>query len=167
MTTQRKTRHHIHILKLATGRTLHVVDVENLLGTGALTSDAVRYARQVVTRVVPFAETDATVVGVSSSQAMLALSTWHPALRVAHLGHDGADLALLDALSDDRVARFSAVTICSGDGIFADRIAAIAAQGIRTTVVAPSGCLSHRLRLAAHTVIEIPVPFHPAPATAA
>lgn len=51
--------------------------------------------------------------------------------------------------------RYDRVTLCSGDGIFASYVAEFAEAGIDTTVVALSGHLSRRLKLAARNVVEL------------
>ena len=69
-------------------------------------------------------------------------------------GPDGADLALIDELSDLRIMkRYRRVTLCSGDGIFADSLAALAAAGIVVTVVSVRDRLARRLAMAAHEVL--------------
>jgi hypothetical protein len=71
-------------------------------------------------------------------------------------GPDGADLELLDVVAYENVAaRFTHVAIASGDGIFADAAAGLAAAGVWVTVVTRRNSLSARLALAAHEVIFI------------
>ena len=71
-------------------------------------------------------------------------------------GVDGADLALLEEMSDLRVMqRYGRVTVCSGDGIFADSLAALAEAGVETTVVSRAEALSARLELSAHVVVAL------------
>jgi hypothetical protein len=79
-------------------------------------------------------------------------------------GRDGADLALLDVLENERVdERFERVTICSGDGIFTDAAARLAGVGVDVTAVSLPGHLATRLELAARHVALLP----PAPSIAA
>lgn len=81
------------------------------------------------------------------------------ALRLWRSGPDGADLALIDQMLDLRVMRrFGRVTLCSGDGIFADSVAALASAGIHTTVVSWADRLSRRLHLAAHRIVMLANP---------
>jgi len=81
-------------------------------------------------------------------------------------GRDGADRALLEVLAENIAARFAEVVLVSGDGIFADAIAAVAGQGIHTTVIAHRDGLSRRLELAANTVQFLPDSPTPQPAPA-
>ena len=69
-------------------------------------------------------------------------------------GPDGADLALLDVLRYENVAqRFTHVVIGSGDHLFAEEAAHLAAQGVWVTVISRHRSLSLRLALAAREVI--------------
>ena len=79
------------------------------------------------------------------------------ALRRWRSGKDGADLALLYEMDDLRVmSRYQRVTLCSGDGIFAESMATLAQAGINTTVISLNGHLAKRLELAAGTVVKLP-----------
>jgi hypothetical protein len=75
------------------------------------------------------------------------------AQRVWGSGLNGADLALLGVLDNERVDdRFGHVTICSGDGIFAVSAARLGGAGVDVTVVSLKGHLAARLELAARYV---------------
>ena len=95
-------------------------------------------------------------VEVASSHLTLlnaALGWPHARYRVRS-GPDGADLALLDVLRHENVAtRFTHVAIGSGDHLFAEEAAHLAAQGVWVTVVSRRRSLSPRLALAAREVI--------------
>ena len=95
-------------------------------------------------------------VEVASSHLTLlnaALGWPHARYRVRS-GPDGADLALLDVLRHENVAtRFTHVAIGSGDHLFAEVAAHLAAQGVWVTVVSRRRSLSPRLALAAREVI--------------
>jgi hypothetical protein len=136
-------------------RTLHLVDIENLIGD----------ARPAEYQVLECLEHYGDVVDVSvPNQVIVACN--HGAARVVgcclgegprllvRSGHDGADLALLDVLSNESVEqRFSHLVLASGDGIFASRVAEITSLGIPVTVVARREALAARLRLVATEVI--------------
>ena len=95
-------------------------------------------------------------VEVASSHLTLlnaALGWPHAHYRVRS-GPDGADLALLDVLRHENVAtRFTHVAIGSGDHLFAEAAAHLAAQGVWVTVVSRRRSLSPRLALAAREVV--------------
>ncbi|GAA1740428.1 hypothetical protein GCM10009809_39950 [Isoptericola hypogeus] len=156
MTTRRKSRRAQRNADLARGRTLHLVDVENICGTGRLTADRVRNARELVAPHPQAPGSHLWVVAASSSDAALALAGWENARRVAQHGKDGADRALLEALDEQVAARYSHVVVYSGDGIFADPLARLSAHGVGTTVVARPEQLSARLRLAARRIVLLP-----------
>jgi uncharacterized LabA/DUF88 family protein len=52
--------------------------------------------------------------------------------------------------------RFGQVTVCSGDGIFADSVARLAGSGVTVRVVTLRGHLAARLRMAAHHFAFLP-----------
>jgi hypothetical protein len=95
-------------------------------------------------------------VEVASSHLTLlnaALGWPHAHYRVRS-GPDGADLALLDVLQHENVAgRFTHVAIGSGDHLFVEEAAHLAAQGVWVTVVSRQRSLSPQLALAAREVI--------------
>lgn len=139
---------------METDRTLVAIDLENLLG-GANPSN------ELLDRAVSMIET----LRDPSNQVVIAASH-HLAVRAAwrlpwarwrwRSGPDGADLALVEVLAHERVSqRFAEVVVVSGDGIFSEPLAAIAAAGVHTVVVSNPRQLSKRLRLAAHAAIDV------------
>lgn len=134
------------------GRRLVVVDIENLLGVPQVSPRDVDWARMFLGRFVDIKANDLVVVGTSSSENALAVgTTWPDARLVVRFGHDSADLELLDAMNEDVPERFTHLVLVSGDGIFAGGVAELARRGVPTAVVARTGSLSARLRLAATT----------------
>ena len=80
-----------------------------------------------------------------------------PARRLVGSGPDGADLKLLEVLANESVSeRYKTVVIGSGDGIFAEPAAKLAAQGVQVIALCGTGHLSKRLKLAVHDVIKLP-----------
>ena len=142
-----------------TGRHLVLIDIENLVGSGSPVEAEVRTALRTLSNAVP---------GFGSAQRVVACS--HHAARAVSFavrdcrylwrsGPHGADLALLEVLDSEFVEeRFEYVTICSGDGIFADSVARLADLGVVMNVVALRGGLSHRLRPFAHHLHNYPLP---------
>jgi hypothetical protein len=81
---------------------------------------------------------------------------WPHARYRVRSGPNGADLALLDVLQHENVAaRFTHVAIASGDHIFTDEVAHLAAQDVWVTVVTRRRSLSRQLALAAREVIYL------------
>ena len=90
------------------------------------------------------------IVIASSHLALKSTGCWWPGARyLVRSGPDGADLALLDLLSRERVAdRFRDVTIASGDGIFTQAASVLTAAGCVVTVVSQRARLSGQLAAA-------------------
>jgi hypothetical protein len=139
------------------GRQLHLVDIENLAVDPQPSLSRVRHVRDLYARHVDLGDMDQFEVGASGSRTLenAAFGWPHVHYPVRH-GPDGAELALLDVLGHEDIAgRFRHVVIGSGDHLFADAAARLAAQGVRVTVVSWRGSLSAQLELAAHEVIYL------------
>ncbi|MDQ3483966.1 MAG: NYN domain-containing protein [Actinomycetota bacterium] len=131
-------------------RALHLIDIENLLGEPRPVADSVRRARSAYETHVLVGEHDLVVVACNHGCALDVGLAYSDARLVVRSGHDGADLALLDVLSEhDLRDRFDAVVVASGDGIFAEAVAALGGMGLAALVVARPESLSRMLRLAA------------------
>lgn len=90
------------------------------------------------------------VIATSHVGLMAAGLGWRGPRLVARSGENGADLALLDVLTEERVEeRFDEVVLVSGDGIFTDTVVALGTAGVRVTVLARREACSRRLRMAA------------------
>ena len=131
-------------------RKLFVVDIENYCGKPILSeNDALAAKESLVNHFHP-SENDLVVVGTSHTSNYLNVGmVWKGIRQVLGKGHDGADIALLDAMQDYRLDTFSEVFILSGDGIFAEAVEEIALSGIIVAVVSIERCLSQRLAEAA------------------
>lgn len=132
------------------GRHLVLIDIENIAGTPSPTEADVRVAMESLAEVVAGFDT-AHRVWACSHRAALAVGCATPGdRRLWRSGRDGADLALLEVMDTECVAeRYEQVTLCSGDGIFAEGVARLAGKGVSVSVVALQGRLAARLRLAA------------------
>ena len=137
-------------------RTLNVLDIENLAGE-------IPSVPQVVGRIrewflsQAFGRPGDHFLGACSHLAIEKVGFAWPEVRWrARSGPDGADLALLEAIREERVAeRFSKVVIASGDGIFAPVAADLAAAGVEVVVVSRPASLSRRLELAATRFVPL------------
>lgn len=138
------------------GRTVHLVDLENLAGSGHVTESHARWVRKVYLATGMVAHGDHVILGVSHHNQLAAGYGWPEARRVVRSGADGADLALQEVMtSENLVERFDSCILVSGDGGFAEVIAALAGQGLRSGVIAPRGHCSAALKLAATGCVEI------------
>lgn len=136
------------------GRRLVVVDIENVVGGAVMAVEQAAWARLTIEDAADLRDGEQVIIGTSHIGVLPTGLGWSGPRIVARSGGDGADLALLEVLTQERVAeRFDQVVLVSGDGIFAGAVAALGAAGVKVTVVAwPDGC-SKRLRMAAsHTI---------------
>lgn len=128
-------------------RALHLIDLENLVGT-ARDAESVRQAWTAYLRAVPVLPGDAVVVGTA---AHFAGTAWfalpeHGIRRVVGANApDGADLALLAAIDPGRdFQRFDVLVVGSGDHIFGD-LAGLAREAGMTVDIVYSDCVSWKL----------------------
>ncbi|GAB7193458.1 hypothetical protein NUM3379_41680 [Kineococcus sp. NUM-3379] len=141
---------------LRTGRELHCLDVENLLGGPFFTRADVEALRGRWLREVAGDRDVLVTLATSSAAGLLAAGTAWPGARLVWLpGRDGADRALLEVLEEDVAARFERVVVGSGDGAFTASAARLAEAGCEVAVVGPRGGVAGSLRLAAHSVTEV------------
>ena len=129
-------------------RELHLVDIENELGTSRpLAKDIARFREFYIKRNnVPV---DAQIViGASSGATMLEAGVGWPNARPEWIaGPDGADRALISVALDENVdKRFGRVVIASGDHIFSDAAERLQALGVHVTVFSRAVYLSNKLR---------------------
>jgi hypothetical protein len=134
-------------------RSIHLVDVENLLGGAAFTKGDAAATAAVYASVATVAARDHMVVASSHFAAPAAWFGWGHARRVVRSGPDGADLALLGIIENENLAvRFDRIVIASGDKIFAEAAARLQGVGAKVTVVSRVDSLSRQLRLAVRDV---------------
>jgi len=142
------------------GRSLHLVDLENLIGgpcrgRGSLAEGMASYCAA-----APVQLGDHVVVAVNPGLALDAGLVWRTARLLSRSGPDGADQALLEQISDRSwiAARYDRIIIGSGDGIFASAAADLRALGIAVGVIAPANALSRQLRRVASFIRYVSTP---------
>jgi NYN domain len=137
-------------------RGLHLIDIENLAGAALPSFEQIQDVQGSYAGRLTFGELDQVVVASSHKTLLDAARGWPHARYRARSGRNGADLALLDVLWNERVAaRFARVVIGSGDGAFTRAAANLTTAGVWVTVVSRRGQLSARLRLAASEVVYL------------
>lgn len=135
------------------GRTLHLIDVENLIGGASFTMHEAEAVAQRYGPVAGLSPQDLVILASSHVAAPAAWFGWPAGRRLLQSGPDGADLALIEVLMAENVnRRFSRVVIASGDGIFSGPSAWLQAMGCAITVVTRRDALSRRLALAVRDV---------------
>jgi hypothetical protein len=140
------------------GRTLHLIDIENLMGGPRNSPVILQLASELYKESVPTRFDDHFVLAANRGLAVQAGLSWPSAQLLVGNGKDGADLALIQRISDIEwiSARYDRVILGSGDGIFASHLSALRALGIAIGIVAPIGTISRRLVGTAHFVRLIP-----------
>ncbi len=140
-------------------RGLHLIDIENLTGSGKPSFEQIRVVQGTYSGHVTLGAWDQVVVASSHLTLLSAALGWPHARYRIRSGPDGADLELLDILLYEKVAaRFTRVVIGSGDGAFARAAAGLAARGVQVIVVSRRDSLSARLAFAASEVIYLDAP---------
>lgn len=151
---QRAPRGYHH--PLVPGRSMHLIDIENLCGSSHLTLDQVRTARQRYVDTGLCREGDLVVVASSRGNFLSSAYGWPSARYLTRDGMDGADLCLAEVISEERLpSRFEKVVVASGDGGLAPFVVNLADSGVDTVVVSTSDRLSRQMRLAAHKCVVL------------
>lgn len=144
-------------------RRLVLIDIENYCGKGVLIPEDIRDARKSICRELELRDEDLVVIGTShGNNCLVCGSEWVGPRQVLRHGHDGADIALIDASREYRLETFSSVVIVSGDGIFSAVASAARISRRSVTVALGRGRLSNRLRFAASDVKHIQPDMKPA-----
>lgn len=145
---------------------LILIDIENYNG-GPVTSRAQsRWChRTLLNWIKPRAE-DLIVLAADETTVTNLHGDWGANRVLAGHGENGADLRLLDVLSENVADRFEEIVLVSGDHIFAERVSELASNGVPTTVYSHARSLSLRLALAAGAVVTSPsTPLPASPTT--
>lgn len=129
------------------GRTLHVLDVENLVGAPSFEINDVERIATEYERRVPVGATDHMWLACSHHNAEAVFFGWPgSARRLLGSGPDGADLALLEPLLTESVfERYAGIVIGSGDAEFALPARWLATRGVRVLIASRAKSLSHQL----------------------
>ena len=133
------------------GRTLHLLDFENLCrGPERISSVADAIASE-YRELVDVSSADHVVIGVNPANAISSSHVFPGCRFVTGHGPDGADLALLGVVNDIRwvARRFDRVVIGSGDHCFVPLATDLGNLGVVVMVVAWERCLSRELERAA------------------
>lgn len=122
---------------VTTTRAIHLLDIENMLGTPFFTVDDVKQFKRFYMSQEVFAQGDLVVIATSSTQGLMAAGrAWSGARLMFTLGHNGADRALIDVLHEENIAsRFDRVVIASGDGIFGSEVESLVSADVDVHVV--------------------------------
>lgn len=140
------------------GRSLHLVDVENLMGGPELGDTALREALAGYRTSAPVSGGDHVIIGANPQLGVAAKTEWPGARLVVRGGPDGADIALLDAVREvDFIAeRYDQIVVGSGDGVFEVVVREFRSRGLAVGVVSLRRGLSYALGASASFVRLMP-----------
>jgi hypothetical protein len=138
-------------------RCIHLVDIENQLGSPRCTPDEIEQWFDLYASQVEIGPRDLVVVGVTNIHNRFSMEAAKVSARVKHkFGPDGADLALQEVMDDEDLAtRFHTIYCVSVDGGFAEHVGRMGGR-VSVVVVARASALSKRLRLAATRTVLMP-----------
>ena|SRR5437868_7573057 len=138
---------------LRKGRTLHLLDIENLTASAIPSTQQVEEVMTAYRRLVPAGPMDQIIVGMNP-RSMVPVGIALPGARILiRSGPDGADSILTETALNDRIDfRFERTVIGSGDGYFAELAHWLTAAGSHVTVVTRTGSLSWRLYTATEDI---------------
>jgi hypothetical protein len=144
---------------MTTGRTYHLIDLENHLGDTAWDEAAVGQVARNYQDLVHVGPDDLVFVAVGPQLAFAAKTAFPGAEVKVARGKDGADLALIYHEQVDWLAdRFDHVVVASGDHIFAGLLASLRLAGVATTLVGREHSISRHSRCQADIVLTLPEP---------
>ncbi|MFI7743742.1 hypothetical protein [Kocuria rhizosphaericola] len=158
----------MNTLKMRRRRSIHLIDIENQLGTPFFCAEQVNAWFDDYVHLVDYQTGDLIVVGTTARPTVWELErSTVPCRKLFRLGPDGADRVLQEVMWEENLpTRFDRIVCASGDGGFTDVVAALGAAGGHVVVVSQLSRLSKRLRLAAAEVITLPEDrFYTPPAT--
>lgn len=155
-TSAKSTRADQTAAEFGVTRTVHLVDLENVVGSGHVTEWGAQQARDAYLASGVVALGDHVIVAVSHHNLLAAGYGWPDARHVVRSGEDGADLALQEVMANESLeTRFGNCIVVTGDGGFAEPVAALNRVGLPVGVIAPLGRLSAALKLAAAASREL------------
>jgi hypothetical protein len=151
--TSRRSRSLTHQESLRHGRAMHLLDIENLVGSTRPTTCEVQEIMTIYESLVPIGARDHYVVAVNHTALLPVGIAFRGVRLLARSGPDGADRALVEAAYHDRIdLRFERVVIGSGDGYFTSLAAWLTRAGLQVTVASTRRSLSRHL---AHTTPDV------------
>lgn len=140
------------------GRSLHLVDVENLMGGPTRGDLVLRRTLAEYREAATVRPGDHVIIGANPQVGIVAKASWPGARLVVRRGADGADFALLECVQDvDFIAaRYDRIVVGSGDAAFDLVATQYRGCGLAVGVVARRGSLSYVLGRSASFVQLLP-----------
>jgi hypothetical protein len=127
-----------------------VVEFESIAEGAVRTSELASWARGQVEEAISLREGEQVIIGATHRSILATHKAW-PRTRIVTGPHpEDVREELMQVLQGERIGgRFDELVLASGNGIFADAIAALAAEGVKVAALGWPEGLSKRLRLAA------------------
>jgi hypothetical protein len=138
-------------------RTLHLIDIENLMGGPRRGPSAVETSWQLYKQYVRVRANDHVITAANGALALHVGLQIRGQLLVGN-GPDGADRALLARISDTNwvALRYDRVIVGSGDGIFVDAVRELARNGVQVGVASRRDTLARELARSALFLVLLP-----------
>lgn len=129
-------------------RSIHLIDIENLCGSGDLSVSQVEMVRAEYFELVQPGLEDLFIIASSHHNIEASGFGWPVGCHNFRSGADGADIVLAKAMLEDHIfERFDAVFLASGDGGLAPFASELIRQGSKVTVVTGPTQMSYAMRL--------------------
>ena len=133
--------------KAAAGRSLYLVDIENIVGASEISESQVAEAREALHAVAAPGPRDQFYVASSHHNAAAAGFGWPGAQKEFKSGPDGADFMIIKKMIEvGNGMSFDHVYIASGDGCMAYYVDYLASLGVKVTILANHRGFSHEMR---------------------
>lgn len=127
-------------------RTVHFIDIENLIGSGLLSAQSVQRTYFLYRQQVSVKPKDVFIVAAGPQNRRAVVEGWPFAYYKFKAGSDGADLALIDFCHDmDVLSTANKVVIGSGDNRFAQIAHLAKMSGLEVSIVTFKGAKSYKL----------------------
>ena len=134
---------------------IHLIDLENLFGSGRLSYDEVKKTRLTYLEEVGVQDGDLVIVAAGTRNRLAVFNGWPGALYKFREGQNGADIALAEFISETHLSgRFNRAFLGSGDGGLAPYAKLLQDVGVDIVVVSRPTATSYRLRC--FEIIEFP-----------
>ena len=131
---------------IAQKRSLNLIDIESMVGSGNICEDQVARIRSRYQQVVRPGQLDQFYVTSSHHNMAATCFGWPQSERKFKSGKDGADILLAQRmLESDIKDKFSHVYLATNDGGLADFVTNLMNSGVKVTLVGTHGRMSYRL----------------------
>jgi hypothetical protein len=132
------------------GRRLVAVEIENIAEGAVRTTALASWARRQVEGAIALKQGEQVIIGATHRSVLPVRMVWPEARIVTGLRVEDVHGELLEVLQGERIGeRFDELVLASGNGVYTEAIASLAASGVEVTVLAWPESLSKRLRMAA------------------